>query len=226
VSLDNEDYDQSTSLEERYVGDRFADRRGEMILQTAVRIAEQHKNLPPEDAERFAFTFKELNEKLANRQNEKLKSREEIPAKFPEPRLPAKLTYLPGRKRALIGREVADQQEADDARARCKAERIAIYQAAADSAIDKDVEARTQLQEDAATVYLTLTALENRPSSEDENEFVDIDDDEPPQQSDDKPDAYSQSSDGDNLPDIKKITSQHGVMKATQSQQPLPAKRV
>jgi hypothetical protein len=79
-----------------------------MILQTAVRIAEQHKNLPPEDAERFAFAFKELNEKLANRQNEKLKNREEFPAKFPEPQLPAKLTYLPGRKRALTGREVAD----------------------------------------------------------------------------------------------------------------------
>jgi hypothetical protein len=35
VSLDNEDYDQSTSLEQRYAGDRFADRGGEMILQTA-----------------------------------------------------------------------------------------------------------------------------------------------------------------------------------------------
>src|SRR5258708_15847918 len=80
VSLDNEDYDQSTSLEERYTKDRFADRGGEMILQTAVRIAKQHKNVPPKDAERFAFAFKELNEKLANRQNEKLKNREEFPA--------------------------------------------------------------------------------------------------------------------------------------------------
>jgi hypothetical protein len=325
VSLDNEDYDQSTSLEQRYAGDRFADRGGEMILQTAVRIAEQHKNLPPEDAERFAFAFKELNEKLANRQNEKLKNREEFPAKFPEPQLPAKLTYLPGRKRALTGREVADQQEADDARARRNAERIAAYQAAADSAMDEDVEARTQLQEDAATAYLTLKALENGPSSEDENDgFVDIDDDvpecstapkapskprrrvpegkaqklrdkltaqmavhrsvndyhllqpdydhssqpksqiqppieisddeqeenlepqfvldnaiesdndtlslldddEPPLQPDDKPEANSESSDGDNLPDIEKIFSQHAVTKATQSQQTLPAKRV
>ena len=75
---------------------------------------------------------------------------------------------------------MADQQEADDARARRKAERIAAYQAAADSAMDEDVEARTQLQEDAATAYLTLKALENGPSSEDENDgFVDIDNDVP-----------------------------------------------
>jgi hypothetical protein len=149
-----------------------------MILQTAVRMAEQHKNLPPEDAERFAFVFKELNEKLANRQIEKLKSRDEFPAKFPEPQLPAKLTYIPSRKRALTGREAADQQEADDARARRKAERLAAHQAVADAAMDKETEARTQLQEDAAAAYLTLKALEDsRPSSEDEYaEFVDIDD--------------------------------------------------
>jgi hypothetical protein len=210
VSLDNEDYDQSTSPEERYAGDRFADRGGEMILQTAVRIAEQHKNLPPEDAERFAFAFKELNEKLANRQNEKLKSREEFPAKFPEPQLPAKLTYLPGRKRALTGREAADQQEADDARARRKAERLAAHQAVADAAMDKETEARTQFQEDAAADYLTLEALEDSgPSSEDE--FVDIDDIVPESSSD-----KASSDDDDDLPELGQIFSQ----------QAFPAKRV
>jgi hypothetical protein len=35
--------------------------------------------------------------------------------------------------------------------------------------MDKETEARTQLQEDAAAAYLTLNALEDsRPSSEDE----------------------------------------------------------
>jgi hypothetical protein len=53
-----------------------------------------------------------------------------------------------------------------------------------------------------------------------------LDDDEPPLQPDDKPEADSESSDGDNLPDIEKIFSQHAVTKATQSQQTLPAKRV
>src|SRR3982074_1974135 len=100
-----------------------------MILQTAVRIAEQHKNLPPEDAERFAFAFKELNEKLANRQNEKLKNRGESPTRFPEPQLPAKLTYLPGRKRVLVAKDFAEHKVPYDATARRNAERIAAYQA-------------------------------------------------------------------------------------------------
>src|ERR1700733_9215314 len=50
-----------------------------------------------------------------------------------------------------------------------------------------------------------------------------LDDDEPPLQPDDKPEGDSESSDGDNLPDIEKIFSQHAVTKATQSQQTLPA---
>jgi hypothetical protein len=45
-------------------------------MDTALLMAEKHKNLPPEEAAKFALTFKECSDKLANRQDEKLKSRE------------------------------------------------------------------------------------------------------------------------------------------------------
>jgi hypothetical protein len=77
-------------------------------------MAEKHKNLPPEEAAKFALTFKEFSDKLANRQDEKLKSREAIPARLPDAQLPPKLKFGPGRKRALTGREAADLVRSSD----------------------------------------------------------------------------------------------------------------
>jgi hypothetical protein len=175
MKLDNPDYNQSTILEERYASDRFAGRGAQLIIDTALLMAEKHKNLPPEEAAKFALTFKEFSDKLANRQDEKLKSREAIPARLPDAQLPPKLKFGPGRKRALTGREAADQQEADEARARRKAERLAQQAQEAEDLIGEAAQLRSQFQAEIAAAYFNqVTGLQG--ASDNEDEWVDIDD--------------------------------------------------
>ena len=72
VRLDNQDYSQSVVAEDRYAGDRFAGRGSQLILDTALLIAEKHKSLPPGQAEDFALAFKTINDTLSERQDKKL----------------------------------------------------------------------------------------------------------------------------------------------------------
>lgn len=125
MGLNNVEYDQSIILEDRYKGDRFAGRGNQLIIDTALLMAEKHANLPPGEAAKFAIAFKDINDTLANRQDKKLKGKEVLPSRLPDKIIGPKLIFGPGRKRALTGREIADQQEADAARARRKAERLA-----------------------------------------------------------------------------------------------------
>jgi hypothetical protein len=41
MRVDNPDYSQATVFEDRYAGDRFADRGGQLIIDTAVLMAEK-----------------------------------------------------------------------------------------------------------------------------------------------------------------------------------------
>jgi hypothetical protein len=171
MKLDNPDYDQSTILEERYAGDRFRDRGGQLIKDTAILMAEKHKTLPPEDAAKFALSFKELSDQLAKKQEEKLKSREELPGRLPDPQRPPKLTFGPGRKRALTGREVADQQEADEARARRKADRLQKEAQRAEELIDEQALLQSQFQDEIVAAYFDQGIIHDE-----EDQWVDIDD--------------------------------------------------
>ena len=69
MSLNNPKYGIDTILEEedRHARDRFTNRGAQLILDTAVLLAKKHKTLPPEEAEKFAFAFKEVSDKLAAR---------------------------------------------------------------------------------------------------------------------------------------------------------------
>jgi hypothetical protein len=44
-----------------------------------MRVAEQHRNLPPEDTAKFALAFKEISETLIELQDQKLKRKEKLP---------------------------------------------------------------------------------------------------------------------------------------------------
>jgi hypothetical protein len=116
--------------------DRFVNHSGQLILDTAVCMAEKHKNLPIEDATKFALAFEEFSERLAT-QDEKLKGKEIVPARFPDPQLQPTLKHLPSKKRAFIRRKAAEQQERDESRARRKAERLAELRAIGDNAIEE-----------------------------------------------------------------------------------------
>jgi hypothetical protein len=109
MRLNNAGYDQSTILEDRYKGDRFAGRGNQLIIDTALLMAEKHGNLPPGEAAKFAIAFKDINDTLANRQDKKLKGKQVLPSRLPDKIIGPKLIFGPGRKRALTGREIADQ---------------------------------------------------------------------------------------------------------------------
>ena len=126
-----------------------------MILDTAVLLAEKHKTLLPEEAEKFAFAFKEVSDKLAARQDERLESRQLYPPKLAEVPQQPKLVFGPGRKRALTGRKVADQIEADRAR-ECRLAEIRELQ---DQVQDRDLERRREEQEAQAAAYATQQSL-------------------------------------------------------------------
>jgi hypothetical protein len=180
MRIDNTDYSQATVFEDRYAGDQFADRGGQLIIDTAVLMAEKHKNLPPEDAAKFAFAFKEVSNTLAARQDQKLKGKEAFPPRLPEPQIQPKLKFGPGRKRALTGREIADQQEADEARARRKAERLAQEQAEIEDLLVEGALVRSQIEDQAVAAYFENTALalaSQNPSDkeDDKDKCVDID---------------------------------------------------
>jgi hypothetical protein len=100
-------------------------------------MAKKHKNLPIKDATKFALAFKEFSTKLLTRQDEKLKGREALPAWFLDLQVQPKLTFLPGRKRALTGQEATKQQEQDKSLARRRAGRLANSYAAGDNAIEE-----------------------------------------------------------------------------------------
>jgi hypothetical protein len=116
-------------------------------------MAKKHKNLPIKDATKFALAFKEFSTKLLTRQDKKLKGREALPARFPDPQVQPKLTFLPGRKRALTGREAAEQQERDESLARRRAGRLANSHAAGDNAIEEANILQSQIQDKIAREY-------------------------------------------------------------------------
>ncbi len=64
----------------------FANRGVQLIQDTAVLLAKKHKSLLSEEAEKFAFAFKEISNKLVARQDERLQSRQLFPPKIAEVR--------------------------------------------------------------------------------------------------------------------------------------------
>jgi hypothetical protein len=85
-------------------------------------MVERHKNLPPGEKEAFALTFKKMGDSLNSRHDERLERLETLPRRLPDPIIQPKVTFVPGRKRALTGREAADLQEKEEARRRRRAQ--------------------------------------------------------------------------------------------------------
>jgi hypothetical protein len=154
IRLDNQDYSQSVVAEDRYAGDRFARRGSQLILDIALLIAEKHKSLPPGQAENFALAFKTISDTLSERQDKKLQRLRDMPSRLPDPVVPLiNLVFGPGRKRALTGREVADQQEQEAVRQRRKAQREAQKQEKRDELAAVESLNRSQYQDQVATAY-------------------------------------------------------------------------
>ena len=98
--------------------------------------------------------FKKLCDSLAKNQVERLDRLKAIPRRLPDPIWQPKVTFIPGRKRALTGREAADLQEKDEARRRRRAQIEAENQAQNDVRQEQDTMVRSQYQEEVAEAYL------------------------------------------------------------------------
>ena len=122
IHLDNYDYSKDKPIDNRHIGDRFERSGEQLIIDTALGMVERHKNLPPGEKEAFALTFKKMGDSLNSRHDERLERLETLPRRLPDPIIQPKVTFVPGRKRALTGREAADLQEKEEARRRRRAQ--------------------------------------------------------------------------------------------------------
>jgi hypothetical protein len=93
-----------------------------LVIDTTLAMIEKHQNLPPGEKETFALTFKKMSDSLAKNQDQKLERLKAIPRRLPDAIVQPKVTFVPGRKRALTGREAAELQEKEEARLRRRAQ--------------------------------------------------------------------------------------------------------
>ena len=92
----------------RDIGDQSAGTGERLILDTALKMIERHKNLPPGEKEPFALIFKKMCDSLVSQHDGKLIGLQELPRRLSNAILQPKLMHLPGRKRALTGREMTE----------------------------------------------------------------------------------------------------------------------
>ena len=95
------------------------------------------KDLPSGMAEAFANSFAKGTESLLAQQAKKLASRKDFPPVLPEPlKEETPLLYRKGKKRAMTGLEIAQEQEQDALRQRRRNDKAAAASAAADSQLE------------------------------------------------------------------------------------------
>jgi hypothetical protein len=91
-------------------------------MEAALAAIEKHKSLPAGQAENFASKFKIGTDKLAAAQDRLSASLIALPATLPKPLVEPNVRQFPiGRKRAMTGREAAEEQERDEAQQRRRA---------------------------------------------------------------------------------------------------------
>ena len=182
IRLDNIDYTMggNTITEEaKHTGDRSLGAGRQLIIDTTMAMVEKHQNLPPGEKESFALAFKKMSDILATNQEQKLERLKAIPRRLPDAIVQSKVTFVPGRKRALTGREAAELQEKEQARERRRAQIAAEKQAKNDAWQDEAAAVRSQLLDAVAAEYVASQDTESHKiiniSDSDSDEFVDTD---------------------------------------------------
>jgi hypothetical protein len=111
-----ETLERSDSQPARHTSDRYID-QGEGLILEAALAAEKLKSLPPRQAESYAASFKKGTDKLSAMQDKLTESSRLMPAELPSPLKKVALQQFPtSRKRAMTGREAAEEQERGEAR--------------------------------------------------------------------------------------------------------------
>jgi len=157
IRLDNIDYTRggnTITMEAERTGDRSLGAGKQLIIDTTMAIVEKHQNLPPGEKEAFALAFKKMSDSLATNQDQKLQRLKAIPRRLPDPIVQPKVTFVPGRKRALTGREAAELQEKEEARRRRRAQIEAEKQAENDARQAEAAALRSQLYDAVVAEYV------------------------------------------------------------------------
>ena len=180
IRLDNFDYTRGgddISTEEN-TGDRSLGAGKQLIIDTTLAMIEKHQNLPPGEKETFALTFKKMSDSLAKNQDQKLERLKAIPRRLPDAIIQPKVTFVPGRKRALTGREAAELQEKEEARLRRRAQIASEKQEQNDAWQEQATALHSQLVATVAAEYVASQGSESHDIidiSSESDEFVDID---------------------------------------------------
>jgi hypothetical protein len=101
----------------------------QLIIDTSRNLVVRHQNLPPGEKESFALAFSKMADKFLERYDDKLDRLNQHPRRLPDPLIQPKLTYGPGRKRALTGAEAAERQEMEAGFERVRAQKRSRVQA-------------------------------------------------------------------------------------------------
>jgi hypothetical protein len=155
IRLDNHDYSKGEPTQANDTGDRLIGGGEQLIIDTALELVEKHKNLPLGEKEAFALAFGKMCDSLVTQFDQKLQRLQELPRRLPDAILQPKLSYLPGRKRALTGRETAELLEFESARERRRALRQAEIQARNDEIQVQHAEELFQTQDQRVNEYIS-----------------------------------------------------------------------
>jgi hypothetical protein len=160
---------------DRYAGDRFANRGEDVIQEAALAALETLRALPAHQAERFASIFKKGTDQLTIAQSKITAGFESLPLTLPEPLKEANLRQFPSsRKRAMTGREAAEQEERDAAWQRRREQISAAALTAADSAI----EARQQERDEEAALVAEHWLSSQNAHTQSQSQLTELDSDE------------------------------------------------
>ena len=115
---------------------------------------------------------------LAKNQDQKLERLKAVPRRLPDAIVQPKVTFVPGRKRALTGREAAELQEKEEARLRRRAQIASEKQEQNDAWQEQATALHSQLVATVAAEYVASQGSESHDIidiSSESDEFVDID---------------------------------------------------
>ena len=129
-------------------------------------MVERHRNLPPGEKEYFSLAFKKMCDSLVTQHDEKLERLQLLPRRLPDSIIQPRVTFVPGRKRALAGREVADLKELETLRSLRRAQIFGAKQAENDARQEQHTMEILQHQDLVAEQY----NVENSPEKSDSDD--------------------------------------------------------
>jgi hypothetical protein len=167
IRLENFDYSTGALPPDvRHTGDRSGGSGEQLIVDTALAMVERHRNLPPGEKEYFSLAFKKMCDSLVTQHDEKLERLQLLPRRLPDSIIQPRVTFVPGRKRALTGREVADLKELETLRSLRRAQIFGAKQAENDARQEQHTMEILQHQDLVAEQY----NVENSPEKSDSDD--------------------------------------------------------